>query len=136
MAATRIRLSPASCVLDASALLALLRQEPGGDLVEPRLGQSLVSAVNWTEVAERREALDRPVEELSDAMNAAGLVIVPFAVRQAHEAAALRPSTRRVGLSLADRACLSLARLLDLPAVSADREWAKLEIGVRIELIR
>jgi ribonuclease VapC len=50
----------------------------------------------------------------------------------------LRPVTRQAGLSVGDRACLELARALNLPALTADRGWLAVAdaVGVRIELIR
>ncbi len=59
-----------------------------------------------------------------------------FEAEQADEAARLRPPTRSVGLGLADRACLALARRLDVPTVTADRTWAALDLGVEIVMIR
>jgi ribonuclease VapC len=134
--AARIRLSAPSVVLDASALLALLRSETGEGVVRDRIGESLISAVNWTEVVERRRVPDLPVEDLQEAMEAAGLGIVPFGATQANAAAGLKDPTRRLGLSLADRACLALGKLLDLPVVTADRAWAQLEVGIAVEVIR
>ena len=46
----------------------------------------------------------------------------------AEEAANLRLATKAAGLSLGGRACLALARQLDLPAVTADRTWEGLEL--------
>lgn len=54
------------------------------------------------------------------------------------EAGAMVVYPRANGLSHRDRACLALALHLDLPAVRADRNWAKVAdaVGVRIALIR
>jgi PIN domain nuclease of toxin-antitoxin system len=38
--------------------------------------------------------------------------------------------------SLADRACLALAERLGVPAVTADREWAKADVAAEVQLIR
>jgi ribonuclease VapC len=48
----------------------------------------------------------------------------------------LRASSRAFGLSLCDRACLALAQSLALPALTADRSWARLDLGIAIEVIR
>ena len=56
--------------------------------------------------------------------------------RQALSAAALLPQTRRLGLSLGDRACLALARTRGKPAVTADRAWAELDVDITVRLIR
>ena len=124
MSATR----PSSCVLDASALLALLHDEPGAEAVEPLLDEAVISSVNWSEVAQK--SLGRGVElaGLRGDLEALGLRIVPFVVEDAEAAAVLRAHTVNLGLSLADRACLALAGRLGVPALTTDRTWAQLEI--------
>ena len=62
--------------------------------------------------------------------------LVPFTEPHAREAARLRPRTRHIGLSLADRACLALGRLHRLPVLTTDRAWRSLRISVKIEVIR
>jgi len=62
--------------------------------------------------------------------------LVPFTEAHAREPARLRPATRRLGLSLADRACLARGRLHRLPVLTTDRAWRSLRISVRIEVIR
>lgn len=64
------------------------------------------------------------------------VVIFPLDEPQAQEAARLRLLTRAAGLSLADRACLALAKSLSLPVLTADRAWAALQVGVVVEVIR
>jgi ribonuclease VapC len=41
-----------------------------------------------------------------------------------------------LGLSFGDRACLALAKSLVAPALTADRSWARLDLGIAIEVIR
>jgi PIN domain nuclease of toxin-antitoxin system len=65
-----------------------------------------------------------------------GIAWIDFDRELAVGAAALLRPTSRFGLSLGDRACLALARLRDLPAVTADRAWAKLDLGIRVEVVR
>ena len=128
---------PPSCVLDASALLALLHDEPGAEKVEPLLEGALISSVNWSEVAHK--SLDRGVDldGLRNDLEALGLTITPFVVEDAEAAAALRGQTAGLGLSLADRACLALAGRLEAPALTTDRAWAELEIeAVAVRLLR
>ncbi len=50
------RVSRRRCVLDASAVLALVRREPGAKAVEAHLETAAISAVNWCEVAEHAGA--------------------------------------------------------------------------------
>lgn len=125
-----------SCVLDASALLALLNSEPGGDVVADLLATAVISSVNWSEVLQK--ALDRQaeVEGLRQDLEALGLEILPFTAEHAETTAHLRAKTQHLGLSLGDRACLALAGTLGLPAVTADRIWDDAEIGVEIRIAR
>ena len=124
-----------SVVLDASALLALLLDEPGGDAVSQRLEGAAVSTVNLAEVVGRLVDGGVPVDECRDALGGLGLDTVPFDETTAFAAGALRPATRNAGLSLGDRACLALAMQLDRPALTADRAWKRLRLGVEIELV-
>jgi PIN domain nuclease of toxin-antitoxin system len=123
-------------VLDASALIALLWEEPGAEAVEALLGRSVVSAVNWSEVLQRYDALGLGVQGRRDSVEALGIVIEDFTGDDAEATSGLWASTRTAGLSLADRACLALARRLGLPAHTADREWRKVDVGVEVVLIR
>ena len=123
-------------VLDASALLAMVHAEPGGDFVQSLLQTAAMSTVNWSEVVQK--ALDREVEVrgLREDLEALGLRILPFTADQAERTASLRAETRHLGLSLGDRACLALAADLDLPAVTADRAWKDLAVGIEIRVAR
>jgi PIN domain nuclease of toxin-antitoxin system len=131
---------PARAVLDASALLALLKEEAGARRVrQVVLGGALISSVNWAEV------LTQFVEAGGDPVATAralpfgdvGLLrLVPFDDEQARESAQLSRKTRSLGLSLADRAALALARLRGLPVLTTDRAWRSLHLSIRIEVIR
>lgn len=134
--------APAS-VLDASALLAHLNEEEGSPIVREVLATgAAISVVNWAEVlsklAERGEdpALAAAEMEAADLIGSV-IRIVPVDEADAVEIARLRPMTRNLGLSLADRACIALAKRLRLPIVTADRAWAELSIvRSRVRLIR
>ena len=129
-------------VLDASALLAYVLDEPGGERVDRALEDAtFIGAVNWAEVLSKLAEFGRDPGSATQALTQAGvlgqsLMVRPLDETQALEIARLRPLTRDAGLSLADRACLALADSLDLPALTADRAWAKLDLGMRVELIR
>ena len=123
-------------VLDASAILALLRAEPGGERVKAVLPRSAISAVNVSEVVAKLSDRGMPESAIRDALGGLGLDVVPFDRSQAYEAGLLRFATRRAGLSLGDRSCLALAIRLGVPAVTADRTWKTLAKGVKVELIR
>ena len=123
-------------VLDASAVLAFLRREPGGEAVRPHLRGGRLSAVNYSEVLAKAAELGiaQPIAE--SAMNELGVERVPFDDRHAAVAASLRPLTKPYGLSLADRACLALATLARLPVLTSDRRWSEAGLEVEVWQIR
>lgn len=126
-----------SFVLDASAVLALLHKEPGQEIVEASLAVSVISSVNWSEVLQKVIALgSREPKDVGDDLEYLGLIIIPFTADDAERAAGLWSVGRQHGLSLGDRACLSLAQRLDLPALTADRRWATLDLNTEVRLIR
>ena len=123
-------------VLDASALLALMRAEEGADRVAAVLDHAVIGAVNLAEVISklvREEIAIRIVREWIDALE---LDVRPFDRELAYAAGELLPATRAQGLSLGDRACLALARALGAAALTTDRAWRSLDVGVAIEVIR
>ena len=116
-------------VLDASAVLAVLNGEPGEKKVIPLLAESAISAVNLTEVGAK--LLEAGMDEASAqiALSVLGIgEVTDFNEELAWETAKLRPLTKQHGLSLGDRACLALAIKLNVPAVTADKQWSKLKI--------
>ena len=123
-------------VLDASALLAYLHQEPGWEKVQAVIGESCIGAVNWSEVAQKVAQKGMDVKTVRTLLEELGLSITPFSARQAEIAANLWGKSRRHGLSLADRACLALAMDRNTPVLTADKVWAELKQDVEICLIR
>jgi PIN domain nuclease of toxin-antitoxin system len=125
-----------SVVLDASAIIAFLRQEPGAAIVGEYLTDGMASAVNIAEVGTRLSDLDMGDAQIRRSISVLGLEIKPFDLEAAYAVAMMRAKTRNKGLSLGDRACLALANQLGIPALTADRVWAELDIDVDIQLIR
>ena len=123
-------------VLDASALLTLLNAEKGRDLVLEFLPKSVISTVNLAEVVTRLSMIGMPDGEVREALTMLGLETIPFDEEQAFRAGLLSSYTRTLGLSLGDRACLALAITNHAAALTADRAWKDLDIGVEIKLIR
>lgn len=123
-------------VLDASALLAFLHEEPGGERVSPVLEGALVSAANWSEVLQKSLQRDVDTEGMRQEFIEVGVTFEPFTPEQAETAASLFSRTRNRGLSLADRACLALALDKGLPVMTADRVWAGIGLDVEVEVIR
>jgi ribonuclease VapC len=122
-------------VLDSSALLAMLFFELGCERVAQLVPRSCMSTVNLAEVLGRLARDGRAVDEALDLIEEMGIAWVDFDREVAIGAAALLLTTAPWGLSLGDRACLALARLRNLPAVTADRAWAKLDLGIPIEVV-
>lgn len=123
-------------VFDASALLALLNEEPGAEVVQELVHRASISSVNWCEAFGRLRQAGVPHDALRDEMAETGVEVIAFERGDAEAAGDLLPRTRAHGLSLADRACLALASRLSVPAVTADRAWAELDVGVEIICIR
>lgn len=125
-------------VLDASALLAFLKDEPGGSAVRQLMPTSVMSAINLAEVATTFIHGGMPADEVELALRELPIRIVPLHEDQAYQASALRSLTADKGLSLGDRCCLALARSLALPALTCDRAWGGLppDIGVEVQLVR
>jgi PIN domain nuclease of toxin-antitoxin system len=122
-------------VVDASALLAMLGREPGGDAVAALLSVTLVSTVNWSEVLQKARAHGVDVDGLGEDLESLGVELAPFGL---DEAAAAADLWHRGGMSLAmaDRACLATAAVRGCTALTADRAWATLDLGVDVEVIR
>jgi PIN domain nuclease of toxin-antitoxin system len=125
-------------VLDASALLALLLDEPGASRVTALLDDAAISAVNLSEVVGQYAGRGIPVSEIRTMLSLFSIQIVPFDDALAFDAGLLVPKTRSARLSLGDRACLALARQLGSTALTADRSWSRIAraVGVEVELIR
>ncbi|MGA8515725.1 MAG: type II toxin-antitoxin system VapC family toxin [Burkholderiaceae bacterium] len=126
-------------VLDASALLALFNDEPGADAVMQALTlPCLLSAANHTEVLTKLLDKGLSQEDAATVMTSVELRIVAFDAAQSADAAWLRTATRKVGLSLGDRACLALARAEGAAVLTADKPWLDiaLAVGLKVQCIR
>jgi len=124
-------------VLDASALLVYLQRERGHLVVAPVLEAAAMSAVNLSEVLQKSAAAGVATAGLRADLQAVGLRVYAFDSEDAACAADLWASTRKLGLSLGDRACLALAKRLRLPAYTADRAWAAVSVpGVAVRTVR
>ena len=123
-------------VLDASAILAVLNSEPGGNLVEPLLGNASISTVNYAEVASKLINSGATRKEVRDAIFGLGVDVVDFDLALAERTGELRPLTRHRGLSLGDRACLALAERKGVPVVTTDRTWRDILPGIEIRVVR
>jgi PIN domain nuclease of toxin-antitoxin system len=123
-------------VLDASAVLALLNGEPGGDLVGDRLRDSCLSVVNAIEVGTRLVDAGMSPSAAREALSLLGLEMIPLDAGLASLAVELRPLTAAAGLSLADRACLATAIRHNATALTSDKAWSRVTPGCAVEQIR
>lgn len=125
-------------VLDASALLALLRAEAGGAKVAGVIKQAKMGAVNYAEVVSYYAKLDAAQSDIDAMLLPLPLEIIAVDRELATLAGMLRPLTLAAGLSLGDRCCLALAKREELPAWTADKVWKTVAAaaGVKVVLIR
>lgn len=123
-------------VIDASAMLALIRNEPGAAYVRERIGRCLASTVNLAEVGAVLSDWGLSDDEIQAVTIKLGVESAPFDLHQAQISAELCRVTRSRGLSLGDRACLALAKSTALPALTADKIWHEAGTGVEIDMVR
>lgn len=125
------------CILDASALLALINQEKGKELVEKLLPVSVMSSVNVAEVVgEICLKLNIDSKDCESMVSTLVNKIVDFDLNQAVLAGELKRTTSKYGLSLGDRACVGLGLSMNLPIYTSDTIWSKLDMKCKIILIR
>jgi ribonuclease VapC len=124
-------------VLDASALLAILNQEPGAERMTPELlSAAATSTVNLAEVHGKLVGRGLNPDEAWEATLSPIREAVAFTSEHARLTGDLAVQTRALGLSLGDRACLALGLALKAPVYTADKSWKKLKVRVRIHVIR
>ena len=126
-------------VLDASAVLALLRDEPGSDAVEDAIDAgAIISSVNLAEVLSKMVDTGASVHAAADLVLGLFTEVEPFGLQAALGSAQIRAAVPRAGLSLADRACLTLAQTRGLPVITADRDWRRVAepLGADVRTIR
>ncbi|HEY0758642.1 MAG TPA: type II toxin-antitoxin system VapC family toxin [Acidisarcina sp.] len=124
-------------VLDASALLALLNEEPGAErLTDELLSNAVASTVSLAEVQSKLVSSGAAADESWKFISTLVSEVIPFTAEQARIAGDLVLQTRAAGLSLGDRACLALGATLNVPVYTTDRAWKGLKLGVRVHLLR
>lgn len=125
-------------VLDASALLALLLNEPGAEVVKTMLDDAVMSVVNLAEVVSHYAKLGIDRADIQAMLIPLPIRLEPVDAELSYLAGMLRPITLPGGLSLGDRYCLALAKREGLPALTAERRWADIAVaaGVTVATIR
>lgn len=123
-------------VLDASAILAVARNEPGADVVNAHRANAIISTVNHMEVISKLLRLDIPMTEIEIFLSEAFPSVTAFDHQQATLAAQLHAEHRTSGISYADVACLALAITQNIPVLTGDRKWATISLDVEVRLFR
>jgi ribonuclease VapC len=126
-------------VLDASVLIAILNGEPGMEIFTKQpalLANATMSAVNVGEVYSKLVGLGTDPNEAWQNVTALIPEVVAFDTDQAEITGRLMALTRSRGLSLGDRACLSLGISLKAAVYTTDRAWKGLRAGIAIHVIR
>lgn len=123
-------------ILDASAILAYLHNEPGWQMVEPSIldASAHASPVNIAEVAAKLIDRGVPPDDALSTIAILNLKLLPFAAQESAETARLRPLTRSRGLSLGDRACLATARLHRMAVLTANRPWLEFAKDLQLDI--
>ena len=126
-----------SAVLDASALLAFLRAEPGANVVSDSLAYPvMISAVNYAETVSKLIATGASPQAARRVLAIPEMTVVAFDRNLAEATGELFNATKSKGLSLGDRACLALAAREGLPVLTADRAWVDINLQIEVRLIR
>lgn len=124
-------------VLDASAVLAMLNEEPGADVVTAKLAGATMSVANLAEVLGKVSDVGADVVTVERLLRAAGVTFIPLDEADARMVAALRRVDGGMALSLGDRCCLALALRSDPAEVlTADQAWRELDLPLSVQILR
>ncbi|MDQ5769992.1 type II toxin-antitoxin system VapC family toxin [Thiothrix subterranea] len=123
-------------ILDASALLALLQDEPGADKVQAVLHRAIINTVNWSEVIQKLSVHDPDAADIRAEMELTGLKIMPLSIDQAAISASLWKQAKPFGLSLADRSCIATGIDHKMEIMTTDKIWQEMALPIAIHVIR
>lgn len=120
-------------VIDASALIAFWRNEPGAEKALDSFSDGAMSFVNLAEVLARFARDGVEPEAALVHVNRFGLTFVAPNMADVMDVGRM---PARSGLSLGDKFCIALARRLGAPLVTADKVFVEAGLNVPVELIR
>jgi ribonuclease VapC len=124
-------------VLDSTALIAFISEEPGSEKIAELLPSSSISAVNLTETIHKLVLKGISAETVKQMLRGLKLNVVDWTEDLAYSSAEFAMFGRSHGLSLGDRACLALAKHLHATAVTSDRAWREIRgLGVPLLMFR
>jgi PIN domain nuclease of toxin-antitoxin system len=123
-------------VLDASAVIAVLRSEPGADMVRSALSDAVISAVNYSEVLKKTIERGGASDTAASFIHGLSIAVIPFDEALAQASAALYLQTSQHGLSFADRACLALGIQRNCKVLTSERRMAGPSLSIKVKLIR
>lgn len=128
----------AHVLLDASAVLAMIWREPGAEVVRAAMRDgAAISTVNLAEVAALLHYRGWRSSDVEGTLAAFRMDTLPFDSDVALSSGALRPATAQAGLGLGERACLATAAHFDLPVLTTDRSWLRVDLeGIEVRVIR
>lgn len=123
-------------VFDASAIIAVVNDEVGGKEIFNYLKHGIMSTVNFSESINCLQRANISIPEAKEIVKDLLSEIILFDEEQASLTAEFKTATKKYGLSLGDCACLALAKIRDLPVITADRAWGNINLGIKVILIR
>lgn len=124
-------------VFDASAIIALFAKEQGYQLIKQHMKNGIISSVNIAEVYKYCiETQNLSEEEAKLLVQLSDIKIIDFCPKQALISAKICNKTKAYGISLGDRACIALAILKNLPIITCDKIWKKLDLEIEFILAR
>jgi PIN domain nuclease of toxin-antitoxin system len=123
-------------VFDASAVIAAINGEAGKVEIIKYLKRGVISTVNFSESVSYLSRANLSSVEARNIVKDLIAEVIDFDEAQACLAAEFKIATKQYGFSLGDCACLALAKLNGWPVLTADKAWAKADLGVEVRLIR
>ena len=122
-------------VIDASALIAMLKDERGAEKVADAIASARMCVVNYAEVVSHFVHAGMPEREVDAMLDPLPLKLVQVDKALAQIAGRLRKATSEAGLSLGDRFCLALALRDGLPAWTSDAAWRKIADSIKAQVV-